>query len=221
MYDGPVAARDLLDHYFAECERKFRFIEQQHGFSYLSGLAEYRNNSKIIRPYGGREIGGGEFMAITRYERGDVALEIQYGEARMAMECFVYFAPAQRFSLTEILTAARKAPKGKVVDWGITRSILIDENISRLSRTVQTHHKLVLDPGPKMLERMATIRDIQIEQAVRRQFTEMIRKASTQAAIAFREKNYREVVSMLEPYRNHLPAAELKKLQLARRQLVS
>ncbi len=115
MSDSLFSAKNLLEHFFSGCESKLRFLEQRHGFSYISGLAEYRNNSKIIRPWREQDITE-TFTALTRYERADTSLEIMFGEHQFIIESFVYYGPYQRFSLTEVLTAARKMPKGKPND---------------------------------------------------------------------------------------------------------
>jgi hypothetical protein len=220
MSDNFFSAKNLLEHFFSGCESNLRFLEQRHGFSYISGLAEYRNNSKIIRPWRGQEITE-TFTALTRYERADTSLEILFGEQQFIIESLVYYGPYQRFSLSEILKAARKIPKGKTNDWGITRPQLIDESLGRIAKNLLSHHKVILEPNTKFLDRMLTIRNVQLEQAVRRHFSQTIKDATLLAAKAFREKNFRMVISVLEPYKNFLPSSELKKLQIAKKQLLS
>lgn len=222
QYQGEAIpdAKELLEHFFSTCESKFRFLEQRHGFSYFSGLAEYRRNTKIVRPYRGEDIQK-DFIGLTRYERGDTALEIHYGEAQFIIEAHLYYSPPDRFTLGEVLSAARKNPRTKLSDWGITRPELIEDHITRMAKTVHAYHKVILEPSFKMVDRMRTMREMQTEQAVRRLFMETLKEASKIAARAFREKNYLEVVKLLEPYRNYLSASELKKLQLAKKQLIS
>ena len=220
MSDNLFSAKQLLEHFFSGCESKLRFLEQRHGFTYISGLAEYRNNSKIIRPWRGQEVEE-TFIALTRYERAETALEIVFGEQQFIIESYVYYGPYQRFSLAEVLTAARKFSKGRTNDWGITRPQLIDESLMRIAKNLQNHHKAVLEPNEKLRERMLTIRDVQLEQAVRQHFSRTLKEATLAAAKAFREKNFRMVISMLEPYKNFLPSSELKKLQLAKKQILS
>jgi hypothetical protein len=220
MQNYQFSAKGLLDHFFSACESKLRFLEQRHGFSYLSGVAEYRNNSKIIRPWHGQDVPE-NFLALTRYERGDLAIEILYGDKEFTVESYVYYGPVRRYALNEVLNAARKKPRGKTGNWGVTRPGLIDEMISNVALNLEAHHKTLLEPGDKLLERITTIRDMQLEQAVRRHFAETIKTLSMLAAKAYRERDYRQVVEMLEPYKEYLPSAELKKLQLAKKQLLS
>lgn len=186
----------------------------------MSGLAEYRNNVKIVRPYQGQNPGG-EFIALTRYERADTAIEFQFGEGQYILECHVYYGPAERMKIDEIIAAARKGPRKKIIDWGLTRPEMIDENLDRIAAYLLAHRKIILEPSPKLLSRIKTIRDMQIEQAVRRHFAQTIKEATIKAAVAYRQKDFRLVISALEPYRPYLSTAELKKLQLAKKQLLT
>jgi len=69
-------AHDLLTCFFDECENRFRFLEEKHGYLCFSGMAEYKNNYKIIRPYKQNALQEGQpFFATTRYEKHNRTVE--------------------------------------------------------------------------------------------------------------------------------------------------
>ena len=96
----------LLACFFTECESQFRFLEQKYGFTYLSGLVEYRGGRQIIQPYQNQAVEP-PFQAVTRYEKDDVCLEITYGDKEQVLEPYVYFGTIYRLAAAEILMARR------------------------------------------------------------------------------------------------------------------
>lgn len=220
MTDPPFPAEQLLELFFHECEKKFRFLEQLHDMTYLSGLVEKKNHYKIIRPYI-NQAPKFPFQAVTRYESDQMALELRYGEESMITECYLFYGPINRFTLEEILYAGRKAPNKVFSDWGVTHEQSIKNYIQKTAEAVKAHHKLLIAPSEKHIERALTIKDKRLEQAVYKQYNKALQETARKAAKAYRQKNYRLVVSLLSPYEKHLPNAERKKLDLAKRQLLS
>ena len=86
-----TGSHELLSCFFEECERQFRFLEEEHGFTYISGLLEYKKHCKLIKPYNGKTGDLPEpFFAVTRYELDKRAIEIFYGDHNYALEVYVY-----------------------------------------------------------------------------------------------------------------------------------
>lgn len=214
-----TAAQTALTKFFSECESKFRFLELQHNFSYLSGLTEYKNNSKIIKPYAHQELDN-SFLAVTRYEKNETAFEITFSPSTSKLECLAYYGPILRFSLEEILIAGRRSQ-----DAGDqTLSLTVTETphtLAKIADTLQNNMDIFCAPSEKMIGRALTIRNARLETAIRKNFAERLKSLTFSAARAYREKNYRQVIALLNPYKNYLGAAELKKLELAKKQLLS
>ena len=212
------SSRDLLACFFSECESRFRFLEQRHGYSYLSGLVEYRQGRQIITPYQGEDILG-SFRAVTRYEKDDLSLEILYGDAEYSVEGYAYFQHIYRLNLSEILSAVKKSDHDIRGNWLVTRKDMLEKTLNGMAESLRKHKRFFIDPNPKIIDRAMTMRSKRIEQAVREQYRKDIQHASTQAARAFMEKNFRRVVEIYSPYEKDLNAADLKKLMLARKNL--
>ena len=224
MYESGPSAQDLLSCFFSECERHFRFLEQKHNFGYLSGLVEYQRNYKIIKPFqdkvalpNARE----DFTAITRYERDEMAIEIGFSKIQLSIEGHVYFDPVQRFEFSEVLTAAKKHAQGIGGDIGLTHEDMIASALEDMAKDMKTHIKYFVKPQNKLIERAQVIRSKRIEHAVREHFKTLLEDTSRDAARAFMNKDYKKVMTLLQPFEPYLPNADMKKLILARKHLLA
>ncbi|HOO81524.1 MAG TPA: hypothetical protein PK513_03370 [Alphaproteobacteria bacterium] len=209
---------ELLQCFFSECERHFRFLEQRYGYMFFCGLLEYRNNYKMIKPLNQQEFNG-PFMAVTRYEKGEQAFEITYSSIQFLIEAHAFYNPIDRFELSEIMTAARKSDTALRGDWGVSDVSLIKKTIREMAQSFEKHSRILLEPGDKLLNRAMTIRHKQLEQSIREKHKISIDATCQHAAKAYREKNYRLVVQLLEPVKRYLKRGEIKKLERAKKLL--
>ena len=211
---------ELLRCFFSECEKHFRFLEQRYDYSFFYGLVEYRNNYKVIRPFFEDDVSH-PFTAVTRYEKDDQALEILFGSDQYYIEGYAYYSPIDRFEFSEILTAAKKPGVSVAENWGLKSEALIENTISTMAHNVEKSAKLLLKPKQKLLDRAITMRHARLEHAIRQLHIEGLQAACEAAAKAFREKNYKLVIELLEPHRRYLKKADLKKLDRAKKTLLS
>ncbi|MCB9982826.1 MAG: hypothetical protein H6861_04000 [Rhodospirillales bacterium] len=210
----------LLQHFFSSCERSFRFLEQRHGYTFFCGLVEYQNNYKIIKPFN-QEHYDGSFNAVTRYEKGDQAIEINYSSDQFAIEACGFYNPINRLELCEVMTAARKTSPALEGDWGVTDETLLQNSISSLAQAVEKYARVLLEPSDKLLNRALTIRDKRLEQTIRQMHQTHIDDACRDAAKAYRQRDFRNVVRLLEPHKRYLKRGDLKKLERAKKSLLS
>lgn len=220
MGDTERAAAELLRCFFSECEKRFRFLEQRYGYTFLCGLVEYQNNFKIIKPIQ-EHYDIGVFQAVTRYERDDQAIEILYGEDQFIIEGYAFYNPIERYELAEILNAAKKNEERAYGDWGVTNSELIQKTVRSMAHAIEKHAQLILDPSPKVLKRAMTIRQTRLEHTIRQKHQEIMNRASSEAARAYRKKNFKRVIELLEPHKNYLQRADLRKLEHSKKYLLS
>lgn len=219
--DHSVSAesQDLLSCFFQECESQFRFLEEEHGYLCLSGLMEYKDRYKVIKPYQESDTSPDEpFYAVTRYERNAQAIEILYGDKNYILEVFVFPDSVQRFSVRDLVLATRK-------DFPVTRNVAyltethnIRESLKWFAKNMRKHPK-VLEPSEKLIEKATVMRDTLLEQGVRSHLEKMVKNACIQAAEAFVKKDYERVVSILDPYESYLNASDLKKLRISKEKL--
>ncbi len=163
----------------------------------------------------------GSFSAITRYEKDEQAIEICFSSEQFLVEAYSFYNPFDRFELSEILIAARKDAQSLASDWGVTNSALIEKTLKRMAGSLQKHARIVLEPTPKLLERAMTIRTARLEQGIRQKHSNALKAICEDAASAYREKDYRRVVQILEPHKDYLQKADLKKLARAKKSLLS
>jgi hypothetical protein len=223
MYESGPSAQDLLSCFFNECERHFRFLEQRYHFGYLSGMVEYQRNIKIIKPFRSTNSIPSDvldFQAVTRYERDEVAVEIGFSKSQLAIEGHVYFDPVLRFELSEILTAAKKHDDGIGGDIGLIQEDMVEDTVSAMATALRQNIQYFVEPSEKLIDRAQVIRNKRIEQAVRQHFAVLLEDTSKEAARAFTNRDYKKVMTLLQPYEPYLGNADLKKLILSRKRLL-
>jgi len=210
-----MSSAELLTCFFQQCEKRFRFLELSHGHSYLSGMAEYRNNYKIIVPYRGTHQAE-PFIAVTRYEKDGHAVEVVYGHENFTLDVFIYTDPSTRLSLKDLIIAKRSNFQFEVAENWISKPDVIEGTLDFYADTMQANAKSFLPPNAKLVERALTIRGKLLEQAIRAHYEKALEEAKTRAAEAFLRKDYQMVIDLLAPFADALDGASAKKLKRAR-----
>lgn len=211
----PISNQSGILRFFSECESKFRFLELHHNFSYMNGLQELKDHRKIIKPYDENSLLDDNTLAITRYERGNIVIEITFSYPFGHTECLIFYDPILRFSLQDLLMAARKTITTEDMTLKDAPRTLI-----HLAEDLRTHVETLLNPTQKMLDRALSIRHTRIEEVVRKNFMQNLKTRVNSAARAFTEKNYRQVIILLTPYKKYLEPTEAKKLEIAKKRLI-
>lgn len=212
------SAKDLLACFFTECESRFRFLEQKHDFHYLSGLVRYKDGRQIITPYRNQDVPK-DFWAITRYEKDNIALEIVYGDEEFVIESYVYFQNIHRLNLSEILWAAKKDDGSVSGNRWASREAFLRDIICNMAASVEKHKRHILNPTQKTIDRAVTMRAKRLEENIREQYKKDLEKATTIAARAFHDRDFKRVLELLSPYEKDLATADSKKLMRARKNL--
>jgi len=210
-------SHDLLTCFFEECESQFRFLEEEHGYLYFSGLMEYKGNYKLIKPYNDKiKALDQPFHAVTRYERNAQAIEVFYGDQNFVLEIFVYPDAIRRFSIRDLVSAARGDISQNKSAVYLTEARNISDSLKWFSGAMRDNPK-VLQPSNKLIERATVMRDTLLEQGIRAHLDRLVKNASKHAAEAFVKKDYMRVVDLLLPYEEYINAADLKKLRIAQK----
>ena len=218
--DLRVPSRDLLTCFFKECEKQFRFLEENHGYTYLSGLTEYRQNYKIIVPYNTQKVEE-PFLGLTRYEKGDHAVEILYGDDDYILEMFIYINATMRFNLYDLMLAARRDVLFEQNPSWVTQDTRIHDLVRHFAKSMRADSALFLTPSDRLVNRALTMRSKIMEQSIRAHLKKSVETATHKAAQAFVQKDFKQVIEILEPFQEHLGSADIKKLKLAKQQLKS
>lgn len=212
-----ATSHDLLTCFFQESEKQFRFLEEKHGYMYLSGLAEYQKNYKVIKPYKNDQRDNTKpFFAVTRYERHTHAIEILYGDKQYVLEVYVYPDAFSRLSLHEIVAATRgDYPAMKNLSH-LMETQKIAESLQLFSQAMQENPKII-QPSERLIKRASTIQGKLMEQGVREHLKKLVQNASILSAEAFTHKDYTRVIEILEPLEDYLSSSDHKKLTIARK----
>lgn len=210
----------LLSVFFEECEAAFAFLQKDHRFGCISGLARHDKVRKVITPYTGQDVET-PFYASVRYESKNTVLELTYGHEDFSIEGFLHFNTVYRLPLQDVLETAQKQdfsihPKSRIHD-----PKTLNTTITDFARSVKNHKRYFLKYDQKFLEKAIEMRAQKIETQLRTEFEENLHLTLTHATIAFAEEDFRSVVVLLTHYKDYLPPADQKKLELARKALMS
>ena len=216
---------ELLRSFFAGCERGLKFLETEYGFHAFYGLCEYQNGFKIIKPIDSvseHSLDDG-FSALMRYESDMRCFEIEYTNGvegdDYKITSHLFYDQIERFEPSEILMAARKASDASFEKSGLSNIKNLNKCITQITQIFSAHANVLVAPNDKVIERARGIRAVQLEQAIRRKFEENLEVACKLAAKAFLEKNYTDVIEILEPYKSYLRKSDLKKLEQAKKHI--
>ncbi|MCC7305841.1 MAG: hypothetical protein IT558_06235 [Alphaproteobacteria bacterium] len=216
-----VVTDSLLACFFTECEKEFRFLEQELGFTYYSGLAEYREGRLVIQPYDPGENYESNGQAVTLYEKDATAFEISYNQENFVLDLYLYFGQVYRLELSEMLRAAKKEMLPGMDAPFHVRPAELAKVLKEAALLLRDNKDVILHPDGKILDRALTMREKLLEQRIREQYRKAFDAAREQAARAFLHKDYRQVLLLLSPFERDLDPADVKKLDIARKNLFS
>lgn len=215
---GNATTHELLTCFFSECEKQFRFLEEDYGYMSFKGLTSFKRNCKVTKPYSRASGAPDPFFATARYELHKHAIEIMYGDLQYIMEVNVYPDPINRLSFRDILAAKQKALPALDNLFYIKETPKIIGAIQLFSQMMQKDPSLIT-PNDRTIERANVMKNKLIEQNVREHFKKNVADACIEAAQAFLNKNYLAVVNLLEPFESYLGKADLKKLRISREKI--
>lgn len=209
--------KSLVACFLEECERQFRFLELEHGFKYFSGLASRQKGREIITPYKNQKIPNPFFLK-TRYEQGNITLEITYGDLDFSLSHYLYYERISRLNWYDIL--AISGQHGAVCQ-NIQKNLISHQSISQkievLAKLVQENIKCLTTPSLKLIQKATNYREKRIEEAVRTHAGSILKQASKMAARAFSKQDYRMVIEILTPHELMLKRSDMNKLKRARK----
>lgn len=200
----------LVAHFFDACDNSFAFLCAEHGFEKYAGMVEFRGGRKIIKPMKASQTDDLR-LAICRLEHGNIALEITYSEDNLSIDSYIYYGFINRFSVSDILNAAKKRAARLNEHYGFTTPERIQDQMQDIARCIQIYPELFTTHNDKLIERAIKIRSKRMEQTVREQYGRNMDRAIERAAKAFRAKDYRKVVELYKPFEKSLKASDRKK----------
>ena len=215
---GDATTHELLTCFFSECERQFRFLEEDYGYMSFKGLTNYKKNCKITKPYSPQTDAPEPFFATARYEYRRHAIEIMYGDLQYILEINVYPNMIDRFSFRDLLDARQKMLPALDNLFYIKKPLQIIGGLQLFSQMIQKDPSLI-QPSERDIQRANVMKNKLIEQNVREHFKNIVADACVEAAQAFLNKNYLAVINLLEPFEDYLGKADLKKLKISREKI--
>jgi hypothetical protein len=191
----------------------------EHGFIYISGIAEYIKGRQIIRPLRGDQITDSSANLITRYEKGELAIEFAYTVPDGRLDCLVYPDRINRLRLQDILQALKKQADVQILEHPLPQPESLKSALHLVASLLHDNQALLDDADRRIFERAMVLREKLIEHHLREQLKREIDLACAQAARAFMQKDYSRVIILLRAYENFLSSGDLKKLNFARKQM--
>jgi len=157
----------LLTQFFQECESQFRFLEEQYGYLYFSGLVGHKNHCRIVTPYKNITLDPDKpFHAVTRYERGQQAIEVLYGDKNYGLDVFVYPDCVKRLGLNDLIAATKGHTSSLQNFSALDQPNDLSHALKSLAETMRDH-PTILSPSADLSNRAADLRDTLLEQTIR------------------------------------------------------
>lgn len=206
--------------FFGACAGSFSFLERDHGFDRVGGLAARIRDRTVITPFDPQRARGEHHDALVLYEKDNVTFEISYTRDHR-LDSYIMFNRAHRFPFYDFIASARKAFLYRRDSVVIEDRETVESEIEKLAEVARKHKDLLADCSPRLLERALMIRETVMEQKIRAQYKRELKRVSEAAAKAFMEKNYLLVIELCTPYEHHLSASCLKKLDIARSKILN
>jgi hypothetical protein len=210
----------LLTCFFTGCEEHFGFLNI-HGFSFVSGLSEYRKGRRVFTPFCAPCTITAPFEAVALYEKNGTSFEIAYSGEHYTLDFHICYGHVHRFLLRDVFKAARKPAFMKLDSPRAPTIAALENALQNAGKTVRKNTHVITEPNPKLIERTLTMHEKLVEEKVRAHYRRDMDQATQLAARAFAAKDYTRVIEILSPYERGLNAASLKKLDLARKILIN
>ena len=95
--------KELLAGFFEQTPNSFRFLEENHGFHLVFGIARYERGRMFITPPP-QDLGCVKFpfYATFRYENDNRMIEINYGDIDFSLDCHITYDQKYRFSYEDL-----------------------------------------------------------------------------------------------------------------------
>jgi hypothetical protein len=216
-------AQKLLGDFFSICAREFRFLEEDHGFTCVRGLSEYRKGHRLLTPWHEQHVipADAPFEAVTLYEKDDTAFEILYSSTNRTIDLYAGYSKSPRLQFQEILKAARRSLFVPLEIPVAVQHSTVEKTLQAISPVIQKNINFITAPNPKMIERALETREKHRELKLQEQLERDMAAAAQEAFRAFIVKDYRRVIELFTPYEHNLSFIHLRKLDIARKNLLS
>src|SRR5262245_4166542 len=203
----------LIEAFQSECEKAFAFLVAEHRFKRECGLSDFespRPNLKSLDP----EKIPNVFWAVQRFERGDIRIEIGFGDRELLVEgC--YWKQGQEFALWEILEAAGRDSSAISGNIWVNNPSSMSQTLQGMAGALREQLSLFLERPRSLFGRALALREQRRRAAHESERLHDLDRARNKASEAFRAKNYSRVISLLTPFTDILTEADKKKIALS------
>lgn len=209
--------------FFETCEKQFRFLEQEFGFIYISGIAEYKQGRQIIRPVPSQTQHpisvDSDFSLVTRYEKDERAIEFSYVLPDGNLTCMFHSDRVNRLRLHDLLLTLKKEIDLSALEKPAKQADLIVNALQCASKAIHDNPVLLDTADNKLYDRALTMRQKMLEHRLREQLKKEMDLSVNLAAKAFLQQDFARVIVLLRPYEAFLSSGDLKKLNHARKKM--
>jgi hypothetical protein len=171
-------------------------VTQRFGF-----LADYGYSAYEITP------------TMVKYRKGDLTIEIYYGRSSYEVG-FELGRGDERYALSQLIRASDPTAAEQYRNWSATTPHELTAAVDRLVKLVTQYGEPALRGAPDCFDQL---RHQQSSWSERYALDVLEQQVRPKAELAFRESRYREAADLYERIRERLSAAELKKLDIARK----
>ncbi len=213
--DTPI---NLVSCFFGACEKRFRFLELKHGFSYESGLYFYKDQQKRLVAFDTHleDLPDDVVAAATRYTKNNHSIEINYDIMQNAIAPYLYLGRSERFLVEMVLAASKRNENDARAREVPIDKRAIEQALQNMGQAIHAHMDILGEPSRKVIERTVALYETRLEHSIRKKYEDSLKLSIKSASQAFQQKNFMRVISLLSPYEPHLRRTERKKLDISR-----
>jgi|GEM_PF-4044285 len=211
-----ITVGDLLNCFFDESRTQFQFLVQKHGYRQVLGMSYERKGRQVIVPYNGKTVSM-PFRAISRYEQGNITLELVYNGEYYILEPLYYY---QHYKLSWPELFAQLLTEEQVKDMPTrTHQFVHPETLTsaiRKSATLLKNTVCLYQPNKRNEKCLETA----INQALQDRYENEMKLYCEHATQAFLDRDYKRVIALMRPFERDLSLSDKKMLELAIKRII-
>lgn len=212
--------KELLASFFEHTPQALAFLEKEHDFQPVHGLARYDKGRVVISPPPANlDAVHFPFFATFRYENADHLIELVYGDVDLSLDCFITYNHTYRFSLSDLerfFSLTRHEGKNGLALSGLfTAPAHIEKAINGTAQTLHSNIRRFLKPPEGFLDHALRYQKEILNQNIYQTYQHEMHQACREAALAFQDGNYKRTIMLYRPYRDHLSPEDFRIFSLA------
>lgn len=218
----PDSIKTYLTCFVDSCQKHLQFLVDDLGFDCITGLVEYKNGRKLIKPLSSFETVSDDLRqlwCVVRYEKDDFSIELGYGDMDFRLESYIYHDLIMRSALLDLLTIQGVDCGDLPLQW-LRDKIALDNAVKTYAGLIHGNKRYIFKNDEKTIRKIQIQRSKKIRDAIKDHHDSAMKSITLMSTKAMQNKDYRRVIELLRPYKKYLSKTNLNMLEQAQRNLL-